>query len=374
MQIDRIPFPDVPQFSKKDVAYATADARLRPFYKYPVSLAAFADVMRDKAGDNTDRRLLVETLTAQYRQLPNNKAALSRVQSLGDEGTYTVITAHQPSLFTGPLYFIYKICSAINLARQLNEAYPDNTILPVFIMGGEDHDFEEINHTRLHAKIIEWANNEGGSVAAMSAKQLPGAIEQLRGVIGEDALRYDPAKSMFELIESTYTKYDTYGEATVAFVHALFGNTELLIADMSHPGFKKAFQPIMERELFEQVSQPLIEKAQGALTEAGFSGQVHARDINLFYLTKGRRDRIVLEGDYYSIIDTDVRFTAEEIRRELNDHPERFSPNVVMRPLFQEKIFPNLAYIGGGRRTRLLAGAAGTVFHLRPKLPHAHPP
>jgi bacillithiol biosynthesis cysteine-adding enzyme BshC len=105
---------------------------------------------------------------------------------------------------------------------------------------------------------------------------------------------------------------------------------------------------MMERELFESVSQPLIEKAQGELEKLGYSGQAHAREINLFYLSAGRRDRIVREEGRYRVLDTDLSFTEDELRNELREHPERFSPNVVMRPLFQELIFPNLAYIGGG--------------------------
>ncbi|OAV45928.1 bacillithiol biosynthesis cysteine-adding enzyme BshC [Lewinella sp. 4G2] len=348
MQIDRIPFPDVPQFSAKDVAYATADPRLAPFYKYPVTLSAFGDVMQDKAKDATDRSMLVEVLRRQYAKLPNNKRALTQVQRLGDEATFTVITAHQPSLFTGPLYFIYKICSCLNLAAQLNETYPENHVVPVFVMGGEDHDFAEINHARVKGKLAVWEETEGGSVAAMPTENLSAAIQKLKDILGEDALRYDPVKSLVATIEKAYLNNDTYGAATVELVHTLFANTDLVVADMAQLEFKRAFLPIMERELFEQVSQPLIEKAQDELTAAGFSGQVHAREINLFYLSPGRRDRIVLTENGYQINDTSTHFSEEEMRKELRDHPERFSPNVVMRPLFQETIFPNLAYIGGG--------------------------
>jgi len=108
MQITRIPFEEVPQFSQRDVAYATGAKNLEPFYKYPVTLAAFADVMADKAKDNTDRKLLVDELLAQYEGFKGADTARAQVQSLLNENAFTVITAHQPSLFTGPLYFIYK--------------------------------------------------------------------------------------------------------------------------------------------------------------------------------------------------------------------------------------------------------------------------
>ena len=344
MQIDRIPFTEVPQFSDKDIAYATADERLRPFFKYEVSLDSFEQVLQDKAKNDTDRGLLATTLLEQYEQLPDNELARSQVQSLGDTDTFTVITAHQPSLFTGPLYFIYKICSVINLARQLNDRYPEKKIVPVFITGGEDHDFEEIQSARIFGNQLTWENDEGGSVGAMSTATLAPVLAQLQDVLGTR----DLAQSIYEKIHTAYTSHKTYGAASVALVHALFGQTGLVVADMAKPAFKAAFRPVMERELFEQISQPLIEKAQTQLTKAGFSGQAHAREINLFYLSDGRRDRIVLEDDHYQVLDTNIRFTEAELREELQKHPERFSPNVVMRPLFQELIFPNLAYVGGG--------------------------
>ncbi|MEL7160902.1 MAG: bacillithiol biosynthesis cysteine-adding enzyme BshC, partial [Bacteroidota bacterium] len=344
MQIDRIPFSEVPQFSARDVAYATADPALRPFYRYEVSLEAFAEVMRDKANDNTDRELLVRDLLEQYADLEHADTARTQVQSLLDESAFTVITAHQPSLFTGPLYFIYKICSAINLSRQLNERYPDKHVVPVFVIGGEDHDFEEINHARVRGQTVSWETQAGGSVGALSTTSLAPALSALKELLGGDYTPWD----INGRIERAYTGHVTYGEATMAFVHDLFKDTELVVARMGRSALKAAFAPMMEREVLEQLSHGYVEKAQSALTAAGFSGQAHARDINLFYLTEGRRDRIVESNDHYGVLDTDIVFSREALQQELRDHPERFSPNVVMRPLFQELIFPNLAYIGGG--------------------------
>jgi len=345
MHIDRIPFPEVPQFSTRDIAYATGAPDLEPFFKYPVTLEAFADVMRDKAADETDRELLVRELLAQYEGFKEADTARTQVQSLLKAGSFTVITAHQPSLFTGPLYFVYKICSTINLARTLNAAYPERHVVPVFIMGGEDHDFDEINHARVRGEMVRWENTEaGGSVAALSTTTLAPALSALKKLLGGDFTPFD----VYPRIHKAYTENATYGEATVAFVHDLFKETELVIANPSRPAFKRAFLPYMERELFDRASQPLVEKAQAELTAAGYSGQAHARDINLFYLSPGRRDRIVFQDGRYGALDTANLWTEAELREHLREHPERFSPNVVMRPLFQELIFPNLAYIGGG--------------------------
>ncbi|PPK86480.1 bacillithiol biosynthesis cysteine-adding enzyme BshC [Neolewinella xylanilytica] len=344
MKIERIPFTEVPQFSQRDVAYATENEALRPFYKYGVTKAAFASVIEDKAADETDRELLVDTLLAQYESLGLQDEVPESLSLLRSTQTYTVITAHQPALFTGPLYYILKICSTINLARQLKQAYPDNDFVPVFISGAEDHDFAEINHAQVYGNRIEWKQDAGGPVGALSTDSLTEALAELKEILGDRPT----AQDIYARIEQAYTQHDTYGAGAAALVHELFAKEGLIVADMSHQAFKAAFAGFMEREIFESVSQPLIESAQSRLEKLGYSGQAHAREINLFYLTPNRRDRIVRKDGGFAVLDTDKIFTEEELRQELRDHPERFSPNVVMRPLFQELIFPNLAYIGGG--------------------------
>lgn len=344
MSITRKAFSEVPQFSSRDIAYATGAPELKPFYKYPVNLAAFEQVMQDKAADTIDRELLVSELQAQYSELPTHPGVAAQIESLKDEHTFTIITAHQPGLFTGPLYFIYKICSAINLAKQLNETYPDKHVVPVFITGGEDHDFEEINHTFLFGKKLTWENEEQGAVGAMSTASLGPVLENLKSLLGDR----ETAQAIYQKIEQAYTTYPKYGLATISLVHELFADFGLVVAGMARPAFKRAFLPIIREEIFEQPSQTLVENAQSELEAVGYGGQAHAREINFFYLRNGLRERIVKEGDQYAVINTDYTFTSAEMEAELNAHPEYFSPNVIMRPLFQEKIFPNLAYIGGG--------------------------
>lgn len=344
MTIQRIPFSEVPQLSSKDTAYATAQPELRPFYKYPVSLESFAQVITDKKQADTDRELLVKALKEQYAGLDPSPEVMQEIESLADPNTFTIVTAHQPSLFTGPLYYIYKIISTIHLSRKLNEKYPEQHIVPVFITGGEDHDFEEMNHANIYGKEVVWENDESGSVAMMSTASLQEALAQLKDILGNSPR----AEEIGSLIERCYTRHDKYGMSSVDLVNELFKDYGLVVLDMNKPALKKRFIPIMEKELFEQPSQSLIEATTKELEKVGFSQQAYPREINLFYLREQIRERIVKEGDVYQVLNTDYQFTEAEMREELYQHPEHFSPNVVMRPLYQEYILPNLAYIGGG--------------------------
>lgn len=345
MHIHRIPFDQIPQFSDRDVAYATQKSELRPFYKYAPQLDSFAEVMADKQSYPAERRAaLVGALRDQYAQLEDTATSLQQIAALENTSTFTVVTAHQPSLFTGPLYFVYKIASAINLAQQLNDRFPDQRVVPLFITGGEDHDFEEINHAHIFNNTLRWEQDQGGSVGQLPTTTLAPVLHELKDVLGES----DRALALYERIEHCYGKHERYGMATVAFVHELFREYGLLILDMNRADLKQHFRAIMQEELLQQPSQKLVLAAQERLEAAGYGAQAHARAINLFYLGDGFRERIVHENDHFEVLNQSIQFQPDELLAELEAHPERFSPNVVMRPLYQECILPNLAYIGGG--------------------------
>ncbi len=344
-EVHHLPFDKIPQLSSKDIAYATADPRLRNFYKYPVKLEAFAEVIDDKKRADTDRQTLVRVLNRQYSELSRSEKVHANVDALLYPTTFTITTAHQPSLFTGPLYYIYKIISTINLAECLQRKYPDYHFVPIFISGSEDHDFEEINHANLFNKTITWENDESGGCGFMRTEGLKQPLAELREILGDT----DRAQHIFGIIEKAYTRHGRYGEATQELVHELFKDDGLVVVNMSDAELKRLFIPIMEEEILKQPSQQLVEETQQELAErAGFSDQAHARKINLFYLDDQLRERIVFEDGKYQVLNTDLAFTEAELKKALHDHPERFSPNVVMRPLYQELVLPNLAYVGGG--------------------------
>ncbi|MCB9040671.1 MAG: bacillithiol biosynthesis cysteine-adding enzyme BshC [Lewinellaceae bacterium] len=346
MEICQLPFHKVPYLSQRDQAYTTGAPELRPFYKYEVALEAFAQVIEDKKKDNTDRASLVEVLREQYAGLETAQAVKDNIELLAKENTFTLVTAHQPSLFTGPLYYIYKIFSTINLAEKLNQHYPDQHFVPVFISGGEDHDFEEVNHFHLFGKSVEWQNDESGPVGMMKTGTLQTVLAETREILGES----DRAEELYRMLEESVKNHSRYADTARHLANALFKAYGLVIIDMSHPGLKKLFIPYIKEEILEQPSKGLVEATVAELEKAGFSEQAYAREINFFYLGQElrQRERIVLENGRYQVLNTEFSFGREELIREIESHPERFSPNVVMRPVFQELALPNLAYIGGG--------------------------
>ncbi|MEO0778342.1 MAG: bacillithiol biosynthesis BshC, partial [Bacteroidota bacterium] len=210
MHTTKIAFSQVPQLSKKDQAYAALDPQLRPFYRYSPTLESFAQALKDKAQDPIDRELLVTVLQDQYATLPLGAELTHNIAKLRDERTFTLTTAHQPSLFTGPLYYIYKIISTINLAERLREAYPDYHFVPVFVTGGEDHDFEEANHARVFGRLIQWQTEQRGSVGAMTTEGLEPVLNELEESLGTG----EHADFIRQRVIQPYREYDRYSTAT----------------------------------------------------------------------------------------------------------------------------------------------------------------
>ena len=344
MQVHKIPFTDVPQLSKRDRAYVMEDPDLKAFYKYPVNIEAFADVIKDKQKDETNRTVLVEALNEQYKIYNRHEAVDKNIDLLSTNTTFTVTTAHQPSLFTGPLYYIYKIVSTINLAQQLNEKYPAYQFVPVFVTGGEDHDFEEVNHVNLFNKKLVWESGEKGAVGEMSTASLAPVLEELKSILGES----ENATKIFELIHRTHTQHKVYSKSIIELTHELFKADGLVVLNMNNPTLKRLLLPIIKEELLKHPSKDLVDQQQAKLGEKGFKSQAFPRAINLFYLDDQQRERIIYENGIYKINNTLDIFTEEDIIELAEFHPELFSPNVITRPLYQELVLPNLAYIGGG--------------------------
>jgi bacillithiol biosynthesis cysteine-adding enzyme BshC len=342
MAVQQIDFRDTGAFSKMILDYLEGKETLKPFYKYPMELPAFGQVIRDKSVALTNREVLVDVLLRQHVQLPANEKVTANIRSLLQANTYTVTTGHQLNIFTGPLYFIYKIITAVNLAHALTEMYPETPVVPVYWMATEDHDFAEINHIHLFNKRISWEGDYKGAVGHIDPKAAHTAIEEAKSILGDS----EAAQKLAALLEQSYLQHDTLADATRYLVHQLFGHEGLIIMDADDAELKATFAGIMEQDITSQQSYQLVEQTNAQLGKS-YDIQVNPRPINFFYLREDYRDRLVTDGTTYSTNDGSYQFTEAELRKEIESHPERFSPNVVMRPLYEEYILPNLAYIGG---------------------------
>lgn len=348
MYSEGIPFQETGFFSKLIQDYLDQAPDLLPFYSRFPNLDNFRDQMEEKGREYSParREVLARVLQEQYASLEVSEPTLNNLERLREARTFTVVTGHQLNLFTGPLYFVYKILSTIKLAAILKERYPDNHFVPLYWMGTEDHDFEEISHFNFQGKEIRWNRQATGAVGRMSTQGLQTVFEQFSGDLGPG----DNAQSLKDLFKEAYLEHNTMAGATRYMVNKLFGDLGLVILDADHPHLKALFVPHIEKDLFEKLADSMVSHSSENLNslQGNYRIQVSPRELNYFYLTEGFRERIVEEQGVYGVLESDLRFTAEELREEIGLHPERFSPNVVTRPLYQEFLLPNLCYIGGG--------------------------
>jgi bacillithiol biosynthesis cysteine-adding enzyme BshC len=316
--------------------------KLNTFINRPFSLTNFKSQLTEKSVEYTPekRSALAQAfrdLYAQNDSLDTKKSAL--IQQLHSANTFTVTTGHQLSLYTGPLFFIYKIFHIIKLAEKLTKIHPESNFIPVFWMASEDHDFEEIQSIQVFNNTYTWESKQIGAVGRFHLDD----FNSFKAAMSE---RFSNEAEVLSFIKTHYTNNDTLGQATFKLVNSLFAEHNLLILDADQPALKQLFSPVMEKELLTQFSNQQVETTNTQLEQQGLKKQIHSRLINLFYLNEaGKRDRIILDGEGF-IIDEKV-WSRADLLNTLRSHPERFSPNVVLRPLYQECILPNLAYIGG---------------------------
>jgi len=343
MQAKYISYQETGSFSKLVLDYINNEERLSAFYSYRPDMAGLAEAIAHR-NFSGERNTLVQVLKQQYEQLQPNKSVLKNIDLLAQENTFTVTTGHQLNLFTGPLYFIYKIVTAINLAIELKIAHPDKNFVPVYWMATEDHDFDEINHVSVDEKNISWIQSTNGATGRLSTKTVVAAVMAYKGYLGVSK----NGKHLAKLVEQAYLKHDNLADATRFLVNKLFEKYGLVIVNADDIALKAQFSNIITADIIQQNSAKLIDKTSEKLEHAGYQTQVNGRDINFFYLKDHLRERIVFQNGQYLVNRTEIIFTEAELKAEIKAHPDRFSPNVVMRPLYQEVILPNIAYIGGG--------------------------
>ncbi len=287
------------------------------------------------------------TYQALKNQLSNLGLSLKQTENLEKfrlSNSVTITTGHQLNLLTGPLYFFHKILQVLKSCEVMNQNHPEFNFIPVFWMATEDHDFEEINHFYFKNQKFVWQKEAVGAVGRLNLDGIETVFQNFFQYLPESL----NAKSLRELIESSYLSSKTLTEATKKLVHQLFGERGLLLIDGDDKELKKLMIPAFEEDLLENTAFQIIEKTNQHLSENNYSIQVNPREINLFYLGEGNiRERIVLENGSYQILNSAFSFSKEEILQELNSNPEKFSPNVILRPLYQETILPNICYIGG---------------------------
>ena len=270
------------------------------------------------------RELLTKVLEEKYKDLSVSEKLKSNLNRLKEATTFTVTTGHQLCLLTGPLYFIYKILHVIKLSEDLNNTFPNEHFVPVYWMASEDHDFEEIRSFLLFGQKWTWESSQKGAVGQFDTNDLQPLLQALA-----EKFQNQPNSEIHRLIEKF--KIPNYGLGFFEFIHELFSVYGLVIIDADKTQLKESAWPIWEKDLYtNDIHNAVIDQTQ-ALKDQGLNTPIESKESNLFILDIGKRERIEKNGT--------IQFKKED--------SFKLFPKVVLRPLYQELILPNLAYIGG---------------------------
>ncbi len=339
-----VPYRQTGKFQPIVCDYLDHDPFLNPFYEAAPTLENMAEFIRRKRESAINREVLVSVLQDQYTAAGILSTDIQhRIDLLNSAETFTVTTGQQTGILLGPMYSAMKILSAVRLAETLKQRYPDQEFLPVFWMATEDHDVAEINHVWVEGEKLQWPTMQTGPVGRFSNT---GILEEVVPAFERVAGKSPEAVRLTEIYRNAYA-LPTLSLATRYIVHALFGEMGVLVIDADDVRLKQVFAPVIAADIFEKHSFRAVEATRHQLEER-YPSQVNGREINFFYLLDGFRDRIVEQEGTYSTVDGTYRWTETALREEIAVHPERFSPNVLLRPLYQETILPNITYIGGG--------------------------
>jgi len=335
MQLHRIPLADTNAFSNFFTDYIGGQDQLKPFYGQFPEPGNFKAQLKAKSASfsQQNRDVLVNSLLKQYGKLKITEAVSTNLGLLKDSKTFTITTGHQLNIFTGPLFFIYKIVAVINACKKLKQLHPDHNFVPVFWMASEDHDYEEIRSFSLYGKKHTWQTDQSGAVGRFNPKSIEKLFSEIPGEI--------------DIFRDAYLKNATLAAACRHYVNEIFGNEGLVIIDGDDAQLKALFKPVIREDVLKQTPKGLVEEKNKQLTDLGYHVQVFVRDINFFYLDNGVRARIEKHNDEFVVVDTNIKFSQKQIEELIELNPEKFSPNVILRPVYQEVILPNLAYVGG---------------------------
>lgn len=342
MKVEKVAVNEINISSKLLEDYLSENSNIKHLYDYNKNLDEFKYVIENKSKENINREVLVRELSKQYENISDADLVLKQIKSLEDKKTFTVTTAHQLCLFTGPLYFIYKSLSAIKLAQVLREKYTEYNFVPIFWLGSEDHDFEEINHFNIYNKKIEWNGAQTGAIGRMKNTNISKLINEL-----SKTLFNGKENEIINSLNKYFVEGENYAKSFIKYLHHLFGAYGLVVLEQDNFYYKQIFANVVKDELLNNLAENSIQKELNFLNE-NYKVQAKPRSINMFYMKGDLRERIEKIDNEYFVLNSTISFSEKTLLEELENHPDRFSPNVLLRPLYQESILPNLAYIGGG--------------------------
>jgi bacillithiol biosynthesis cysteine-adding enzyme BshC len=348
--------------------YAYEFGRLAPFFAgNPAGSDALADAISRTQAHRRDRRRLVDLLRAQQERRGAPAEARASALRLADPAAVAVVTGQQAGLFGGPLYTLLKALTAISAAERIEREHGVPAV-PVFWIESEDHDWQEVNacpvlDADLHRHIITLGTPPGAGESPVSAVRLDPSVFAAIDSLRETLPPTEFTSPTLDALGEAYRPGAGMSEAFGRWLEWLLGRFGLVVHDSSEPDAKALVGEVFTRELEHPRTTTRLANEQGrALSEAGYHAQVvaHPDNVALFKLD-GIRQTVHFRDGQFVVGDGDL--AAPDLPGESRRHPERFSPNVLLRPVVQDTLFPTCCYVAGPNELAYLAQLRPVYAH-----------
>lgn len=351
-----INYSDLPGFRELYTDYLYNFDNVRPFYKQDFrNTDSYEDKFKEIAGSTKlHRKLLPDILKEQYGNEKISKPTEMNIALLGSEKTIAVVTGQQLSIFGGPLYTIYKTITAIKLSKQLNEKYVEYKFVPVFWLEGDDHDFDEVTSVNLldktnSFKTIKYddGKEEGTNRGSIGKLEFNENFQSVLDEFIADLRDSDFKEEIAGYIKEFYKVSANFKTAFRLLLNKLFSEYGLVIFDPQDIKIKKLLRPVFQKEIenFQKHADFAIQRS--AELEETYHAQVKVKPVNLFLKEGEGRYVVEPDNDGFKLKNKRIRFSKEEFLTKLENNPEDFSANVLLRPMCQDYILPTGFYIGG---------------------------
>ena len=351
-----INFSDIPGHQNLFLDYLYEFENVSDFYPYDFRnrdnyLKIFKNILEKRSYLSAD---ISQLISNQYSNINKSETTEGNIKKLSDKKTLAIVTGQQLGILGGPLYTFYKIITAIKLSRFLSERYNDYNFVPVFWLEGDDHDFNEVRAI----KIIDEGNsllNIGykEEIEEDDAKQSVGhikfdsTIQDFFDNLGKNLKDTEFKVQLLNELKDFYSEGKSFKEAFKDLIFKYFDEYGLIIFDPQEIEVKRLLKPIFKKEItdFRLHTEKLVHLS--ATLEELYHAQVKVKPVNLFLNYDGGRHSVEPVDNEFRLRRKRKSFTYDQLLELLENEPDKFSPNVLLRPICQDFLLPTAFYIGG---------------------------
>lgn len=335
-------------------AYASDFGRVASLFAgNPADPAAWKETIARVQKSAHDRTAIARIVSTQLERRGAHTHARAVAARLADPGTVAVVTGQQAGVFGGPLYTLLKAITAIQLARKVSAKYGVAAI-PVFWVESEDHDWDEVRTARvldadLKLSAISLGHLDGAGERPVSTLTLDESVHDALGALDAALTKTEFTDELLARLRQHYRPGQRMGQAFAGWIDDLLGRHGLVVYEASDPAAKPLVAELFRKELEQPCQTAALAKETGeTMRQLGHTPQVEPGEdsVALFYLGTGARQSIKRRkgGGFLS---GETTYDADLLKQEALDHPERFSPNVLLRPVVQDRLFPTICYVAG---------------------------